>query len=219
MMAKQDSSEPDPKPEQQGAGPTRAILLALAVVVIAAVAMLAFRTHFGGGERTAGVPAAPAIGGPFTLTDHTGRTVTDADFRGRFMLIYFGYTYCPDICPTSLSRNSDALDILGDAAKDVVPILISVDHERDTPEYLNEYRDFFHPRLVAMVGTEEQVAAVAKVYRVYFAKVQEEGADADDYLMDHTAITYLMGPDGTFITHFGHQVGAEAMAERLRGYL
>jgi len=213
-----DTAEPEPKTKQTGGGHTRAIVLVLAIVVITSVAILAFRTHFGGGEQ-AGIPAAPAIGGPFTLTDHTGRTVTDADFRGKFMLIYFGYTYCSDICPTSLSRNSDALDILGDVAKDVIPILISVDHERDTPEYLNEYRDFFHPRTVAMVGTPEQVAAVAKAYRVYYAKVQEEGADSDTYLMDHTAITYLMGRDGKFVTHFSHQVGAEKMAERLREYL
>jgi len=217
-MAKKDTPEPDPKSRPAKGGYSRAIFLVLAIVVITSVAILAFRTHFGGGEQGV-VQTAPAIGGPFTLTDHTGKTVTDADFRGKFMLVLFGYTYCPDICPTALSRNSDALDILGDVAEDVVPIFVSVDHERDTPEYLNEYRDFFHPRTVAMVGTAEQIASVAKAYRVYYAKVQEEGAEADEYLMDHTAITYLMGPDGKFVTHFSHQVGAEKMAERLREYL
>ena len=196
---------------------TNAIALVLSVIAIVIVAYLAGRLYFGvgGPGQQAAVTSAPVIGGPFTLVDQDGNTVTDADFRGRYMLIYFGYTFCPDICPTGLTRNSDALELMGDAADKVVPMFITVDPERDTVEHMKDYADFFHPRLVALTGTPEQTAAVAKAYRVYYAKAQEEGADADDYLMDHTSITYVMGPEGTFLSHFSHDVSPERMAERL----
>jgi len=209
------------KPAEAGAKTNRinTIAIGLSVIAIVIVAYLAGRLYFGAGfggpGQQAAVAPAPVIGGPFTLVDQNGNTVTDADFRGRYMLIYFGYTYCPDVCPTALTRNSDALDLMGAAADRVVPVFITVDPERDTVEHMKDYADFFHPRLVALTGTPEQVAAVAKAYRVYFAKAQEKGADADDYLMDHTSITYLMGPDGQFLSHFGHDVSPERMAERL----
>lgn len=209
------------KPAEAGAKTRRinAIALGLSVIAIVIVAYLAGRLYFGSGlgglGQQAAIAPAPAIGGPFTLVDQDGNTVTDADFHGRYMLIYFGYTYCPDVCPTGLTRNSDALDLMGDAADKVVPVFITVDPERDTVALMKDYADFFHPRLVALTGTPEQIAAVAKAYRVYYAKAQEEGADADDYLVDHTSITYVMGPDGQFLSHFGHDVSPERMAERL----
>jgi protein SCO1/2 len=207
------------KPAKAGTKTRRinAVALVLSVIAIVIVAYLAGRQYFGTGgpEQQAADSPAPAIGGPFTLVDQNGKTVTDADFRGRYMLIYFGYTFCPDVCPTALTRNSDALDLMGKAADKIVPIFITVDPERDTAENMKEYAGFFHPRLLALTGTPEQVAAAAKAYRVYYAKVQEKGADADDYLMDHTSITYLMGPDGKFLSHFGHDVSPERMAERL----
>ena len=132
------------------------------------------------------------------------------------MLIYFGYTYCPDVCPTSLSRNASALDILGPEGEEIVPVLITVDPQRDTPELLQSYVPHFHPRMVGLTGTTEQIADVARAYRVYFAKAEEEGASSDNYLIDHTSITYLMGPDGKFLQHFSHNAEPEAMAERLR---
>jgi protein SCO1/2 len=159
-----------------------------------------------------------AIGGPFTLVDQDGRTVSDTDLRGRYLLIYFGYAYCPDICPTSLARNAAALDLLGRQGESVVPILITVDPQRDTPELLKTYAEAFHPRLVALTGTPEQVAAAAKAYRVYYAKV-DEGRGPDAYLIDHSGFTYLMGPDGRFLQFYRHDLSAEVLAERLRSAL
>ena len=117
----------------------------------------------------------PAIGGPFTLVNHSGETVTDTDFHGRFLLVFFGYTYCPDICPTTLTTITEALDRLGPDGDKVTPVFVSVDPERDRPEYLKEYLAYFHPRLVGLRGTPEQVAAAAGAYRVYYAKAGQEG--------------------------------------------
>ena len=166
-------------------------------------------------------PRRPAdgIGGPFTLTDQNGRTVTERDFRGRFMLIHFGYTYCPDICPTSLTTMADAIDQLGADGEQVVPLFISVDPKRDTPEQLKMYVGYFHPRLVGLTGTPEQVAAVAKAYRIYYAVANGKGNDAEDYTMDHTAIIYLMGRKGEFRAHFPYQTPAAAIAARIREFL
>ena len=161
----------------------------------------------------------PTIGGPFTLVDQNGKTVTDKDFRGQYLVIYFGYTYCPDVCPTSLTNMSDALDLLGDTAARVTPMLITIDPVRDTPEHLKEYATYFHPRLHALTGSPEQIAAVTKAYRVYYSKVKGEDATEDDYLMDHSSVTYVMGPDGMFRLHFSHGTDAETMASRLRDIL
>ncbi len=162
---------------------------------------------------------SPTIGGPFTLVDQNGKTVTAADFRGRFMLVYFGYTYCPDVCPTTLTTMADALDLLDGDGENVVPVFITVDPERDTPEHLKMYVNYFHPRLVGLTGTSDMVAAAAKAYRVYYAKAHQEGAAEDDYLVDHLSFVFLMGPDGAFRAHFENGTGAEAMAERIREYL
>lgn len=213
----------DPARKPQATRGINGVIVALAAIILIVVAFLAGRHYFGPGSGNVGTgpsttqnaTAGASIGGPFTLVDQDGRTITDADFRGKYMLVYFGYTYCPDVCPTSLSRNSAAMEMLGDKAAEIVPVLITVDPERDTPEVLKDYVGFFHPRLVALTGTPEQVAAAAKAYRVYFAKVEQEGAEPGPYLMDHTSITYLMGPDGAYIRHFGHNVSAERMAEQL----
>lgn len=153
------------------------------------------------------------IGGPFTLTDQHGEQVTEEDFAGRFMLIYFGYTFCPDICPTSLTMMSAALDELPDAqAEQVVPILITVDPARDTVEQLAAYAPLFHPRLVALTGNEEEVREAARAYRVYYHVPDEEG---DAYLVDHSTFVYLMGPEGGYRTHFGIDASPEEMAEAI----
>lgn len=187
---------------------------ALVLLAVAAIGVIASLSWFGTGSRQSDQGAA-VLGGPFTLTDQNGRTVTDADFHGKYLLVYFGYTYCPDVCPTSLARNTEALDLLGKQGEEIVPILISVDPERDTPERLKEYAAFFHPRLVALTGTPEQVAAVAKAYRVYYAKAEtDRGPDA--YLLDHSSFTYLMGPDGRFLQFFRHDLSPEEMAERIK---
>jgi cytochrome oxidase Cu insertion factor (SCO1/SenC/PrrC family) len=154
------------------------------------------------------------VGGPFTLTDHTGRRVTDQDFRGRFMMVFFGFTFCPDVCPTALQVMAAALDKIGAKAEQITPVLITVDPERDTPEQMAMYVKSFHPRLVGLTGSPEEIAAVAKAYRVYFKRVADPKSSGG-YTMDHSAIIYVMGPDGAFRTHFTYTVNADAMAERL----
>lgn len=169
--------------------------------------------------RPVATPMSANVGGPFTLVNHEGRTVTNGDFAGRYMLLYFGYTFCPDVCPTSLSTIAEAIEILGHEGRDVVPLFISIDPGRDTPEHLASYIRFFHPRFVALTGTTEQVAAVARAFRVYYAKVPEESGDEDAYMMDHSSIVFLMGPDGRYLTHFGHETSAQEMATRVASVL
>jgi protein SCO1/2 len=154
------------------------------------------------------------IGGPFSLTDDTGRRVTDKDYRGRYMLVLFGFTSCPDICPAGLQLMSAALEKLGGKADRITPIFISVDPERDTPQKLALYVKNFHPRLVGLTGTPEEIAAAAKAYKVYYRKVPNENSPAD-YGMDHTSIIYLMDPDGEFVLHFTPTTTVEEMTAKL----
>jgi protein SCO1/2 len=165
---------------------------------------------FGGGLFGGAQVSQPLVGGPFRLTDQHGRTVTDESFRGRFMLIYFGYTFCPDFCPTSLQIMAEAIDRLGPAGDKVQPIFITIDPERDTVEQLASYVPNFGPGLIGLTGTLEQVTAAARAYRVYFKKSQSESLA--DYGMDHSSIIYLMGPDGRYITHFSHTATPEQVA-------
>jgi protein SCO1/2 len=153
------------------------------------------------------------IGGPFTLTDQNGKTVTDADFRGKYMLIYFGYTYCPDMCPTGLQSMAHALDDLGPDAKKVAPLFITIDPARDTPAKMKQYAANFHPDIIGLTGTPEQIAAVAKAYQVYYAKGEQ--VDEHDYIMDHSSLIYLMRPDGSFVTTFDEEVDPAAIVKAL----
>jgi protein SCO1/2 len=154
------------------------------------------------------------VGGPFTLVDQHGQERTEQDFAGRYMLIYFGYTYCPDFCPMSLSNMTQAMDLLPpEAAEQVVPVFITVDPERDTVAQLAEYAPLFHPRLVALTGSAEATKQAAQAYRVYFAKAGDD--DPDAYLMDHSTFIYLMGPDGEYVRHFAHNATPEEMAEAI----
>lgn len=155
------------------------------------------------------------IGGPFRLVDQDGRTVSDADFRGRFMLIFFGFTYCPDICPMELVTIAEALDRLGPEGERVVPIFVSVDPERDTPDVMGDYVRAFHPRLIGLTGTTEQVAEAARAYRVAYRRAPGSPPGSMDYLVDHSAFTYLMGPDGGFRALFRFGTDAETMAREL----
>ncbi len=154
------------------------------------------------------------VGGPFSLIDHTGKPVTDQDFRGRHVLVMFGFTFCPDICPSGLQVMSAALDKLGPKADLITPVFISLDPERDTPAALAAYIPSFHKRLIGLTGSPEQVAAAAKQYRVYFKKVRDEKSTAA-YTIDHSALIYLMGPDGAYIAHFTHATGVDTLVERL----
>lgn len=165
------------------------------------------------------VSSTISIGGPFTLVDHDGTTVTDADYRGRYALIFFGYTYCPDVCPTAMQTISDTMDLLESDADQVQPLFVSVDPERDTPEVLKSFVSNFHPQMIGLTGNPEQVAAVAKAYKVYFQKVEEEGVDEDEYLVNHSSIIYLMGPKGEFAAHFTHGTTSDDMAAEIRKHL
>ncbi|HEY6433878.1 MAG TPA: SCO family protein, partial [Acetobacteraceae bacterium] len=142
--------------------------------------------------------AGVAIGGPFTLQDGSGHTVTDRTFRGKYMLVYFGYTFCPDVCPTTLQSVANALDALGSKADRVAPIFITVDPARDTPPVMKRYTAAFSPRLIGLTGTPEEIARVTKEYHVYAAK-HVTGPGPGDYSMDHSSVLYFMAPDGRFI--------------------
>jgi protein SCO1/2 len=158
------------------------------------------------------------IGGPFTLVGRDGKPVTDQAFRGKYMLVFFGFTHCPDICPAELQLMAAALDELGPKANDIIPIFITLDPERDTPMVVSDYVANFSPRFVGLTGTPEQIAAAAKAYRVAYSKFQEDKASSD-YSIDHSALVYLMGKDGEYITHFAYGTPASQMTETLRRYL
>jgi protein SCO1/2 len=158
------------------------------------------------------------IGGPFMLTDQTGKQVTDKDYRGRYMLVFFGFTNCPDICPAGLQLMSAVLDKLGSKADRITPILITVDPERDNPQKLAAYVKNFNSRLVGLTGTPEQIAAIAKAYKVYFKKVPNKDAPAE-YGMDHTSIIYLMDPNGEFVAHFTPTTTVDAMTAKIEKLL
>jgi protein SCO1/2 len=155
-----------------------------------------------------------AIGGPFRLVATDGTAVTDASYRGKWMLIYFGYTFCPDACPTALANMSAALKTLGNEADKVQPLFITVDPKRDTRQVLGEYLKSFDPRIIALTGSEEQTAAAAKAYKVYIGS--SPGKAKDDYLVDHSSFVYLMDPIGKFAGVIRGETPGEEMAARLR---
>ena len=155
---------------------------------------------------------AAAIGGPFTLVDQDGQVRHDTDFRGKLMLVYFGYTYCPDACPTELQTISQAMDELGAKADQVAPLFISVDPARDTPAQLKSYSESFTPHLVALTGSAEQVAQAARGYKIYYQKVAQKNGD---YLMDHSSFVFLMGRDGRYLAHFTPDSSPDTIARTI----
>jgi protein SCO1/2 len=156
------------------------------------------------------LPQGMALGGPFSLTDQTGRAVTERDYAGRWMLVYFGYSFCPDVCPTELGTMAAALDVMGGAGEQVVPAFVSVDPQRDTPALLADYVSRFHPRMQGLTGTPEQVSEAARRFRVYYAKVNRP--EMTDYLMDHSSFIYLVGPDAKVRALFRPDTSPEAIA-------
>jgi protein SCO1/2 len=157
------------------------------------------------------------VGGPFALIDHTGTPRSEKDFRGKLMLVYFGFTYCPDLCPADLQSIGLALDQLGAVGDKVQPLFITVDPERDTAEHLKEYVSLFHPRLMGLTGDAAAIRAAADAYKVYYAKVPNERGD--DYTVDHTAFIYLMGADGNYLGFFPPGTPPERIAETVRRYV
>jgi protein SCO1/2 len=182
----------------------RAIGIAGLVVALALI---------GGGGWLFLSDSAPAvtIGGPFTLEDPQGRTVTDTDLRGSWLLVYFGYTYCPDVCPTTLTEISAAMDKLGPRADKLRPVFITVDPRRDTPDVMKAYVAGFHPRLLGLTGTAGQIATVASEYKVYYAE-HRTGPGPNDYSMDHSSLLYLMDPNGDFVAPIRADGSADTIA-------
>ena len=198
--------------------PRRLVLVAVlfaGFVILGAGAFLALSLHETP-RGASGTLLASAIGGPFRLVDQDGKTVTDADLKGKWALVYFGYTHCPDACPTALNDIAIALDELGSKRSAVRPVFITVDPERDTPEVLKAYVTAFDAPILALTGTPEEVAQAAKGYRVYYAKHPEAGGD---YSMDHSSVIYVMDPEGRFTASFTHQSAPEEIAERLKKLL
>ncbi len=149
------------------------------------------------------------IGGPFTLTDVQGVSRSDTDFHGQYLLLFFGYTFCPDVCPVTLQTLSTAVERLGEKGRKVTPVFVTLDPERDSVAVMSRYLANFHPRFVGLTGTAEQITGVTKAYHVYYAKAGEEA----DYLVDHSALVFFMGPDGKYLAHFRHSDSAEKIAE------
>jgi len=193
----------------------------LVAALLVGVVILAAGAFLGLGLRetpkgAAGTLLASAIGGPFHLVDQNGKTVTDADLKGKWSLIYFGYTHCPDACPTALNDISIALDDLGPKRDAVRPVFITVDPERDTPEVLKSYVTSFDAPILALTGTPQEIAQAAKDYRVYYAKHPEPGGD---YSMDHSSVIYVMDPEGRFTATFTPDSSPEDIATRLKKLL
>lgn len=194
--------------------------LALALVLLGGVLGFAFGLgpFRGQLERAAVAEGEALIGGPFSLLDHRGERVSEADFAGRLKLVYFGYTYCPDVCPTGLATIAAAYDQLSEAEQArVVPLFITVDPERDTVEAMADYVDLFHPDLVGLTGSTSEIEAAAKTFRVYYRKAESESASA--YLVDHSAFAYLMDGDNRYLAHFGHDATPEEIALAVRSHL
>uniref|UniRef100_K3WSW1 Thioredoxin domain-containing protein n=1 Tax=Globisporangium ultimum (strain ATCC 200006 / CBS 805.95 / DAOM BR144) TaxID=431595 RepID=K3WSW1_GLOUD len=163
----------------------------------------------------------PLIGGPWTLVDCDTRTaVTDASFLGKYTLLYFGFTHCPDICPNELVRIGDVMDQVraDDKAPELIPLFVTVDPRRDTVEQMQAYKQDFHPSFKMLTGTRDQVADITKAYRVYFSKADENEDDDDDYLVDHSIVMYLVGPDGQFLDFFTQSARVDDIVKKIKSY-
>ncbi len=158
-----------------------------------------------------------SIGGPFELTDHTGSRMNDEALRGKYALIYFGYTFCPDICTTELGEIAVAIDELGEAGERVTPVMITIDPERDTPEILAEYVPLFHDRLIGLTGTDAEIKDVAEKYRVFYRRFEDPNVTF--YLMDHTSFVYLIDPKGAVASMFRYGTPPEEMADAIRQHM
>ena len=195
------------------------IAIALAILSATVLILMLYLPDMRPQPPVSMVSGTVAIGGPFTLVDTKGNTVTAADLKGRYSLIYFGYTHCPDVCPLALQTMTQALAAVGPVAEDVQPVFITVDPERDTPEALASYIANFDPHFMALGGTLDQTQAAAKSYKVYAAKEpvkDDAGKDTGDYTMSHTGYIYLMDLDGKYLAHFSSSATPDEIAARLR---
>jgi cytochrome oxidase Cu insertion factor (SCO1/SenC/PrrC family) len=186
------------------------VMIVLAVLIAALALTLKTDTQTGTGTAL--------IGGPFTMVNQKGETVTDKTYAGQYTLLFFGFTSCKDVCPTELQVMTAAFEQMGADADKITPLFVTVDPERDTPEVMKTYVSAFHPRLQGLTGSPEQVANIAKAYHIFYAKVPN-AKDPKDYEMDHSSILYLMGPDGKFLKHFTYTTDAKVLAESLQKVL
>ena len=191
--------------------------------ILAAALLFAGPVAHAQSERSAGelmdavMWGKESIGGPFALIDHTGKPRTDADFRGKLMLVYFGFSFCPDVCPTDLMAIGQALDKLGSAGDTVQPLFVTVDPERDTSAHLADYVPYFHPRLLGLTGDAAQIRNAARLYRVYYAKVAIGGTA--EYTVDHSGFIYLMDRGGKYLGFFPPGTPADRMAAVIKAHL
>lgn len=197
------------------------------ILIIAGLAIIAALTWFElraidervGGATAVGANGGPpnhelagVVGGPFTLVDGNGKPVTEKSWPGKYLMVFFGFTFCPDVCPTTLAEISETLRLLGPAADKVQPLFITVDPERDGPAEMKEYTSSFDPRIAGLTGDRPQIDAVEKAYRV----VAVRRGEGDDYTMDHSALIYLMGPDGRLKQIFAHDMDPQALADGVK---
>lgn len=201
---------------------TRLSAILAALVVAGLLAGSTIYLWFGGSDDVASKCGASRviggdIGGPFTLVDHTGKTVTDQDVITGPTLLYFGYTFCPDVCPLDNARNAEAVEILDERGVEVTPVFVSIDPQRDTPEVMAEFVDVFHPRMIGLGGTPEQVKAASKAYKTYYKK--QDTDDEEYYLIDHSTFTYLVFPEQGFVEFFKREDSADQMADRVQCFI
>jgi protein SCO1/2 len=186
------------------------LFCALALALVASVALWRL------GDRSAPQSGIATVGGPFTLTDQNGAPRSDRDFHGRWVLLYFGYTFCPDVCPTTLAKMASALGKLGPQADRFVPVFVTIDPARDTPSVLKTYLAAFGPQFVGLTGKPSDIANVAHAYRVYYAKHPLAGGN---YAMDHSSVIYLIDPNGHFVKAYDDEVSPQALADDLKKQL
>jgi cytochrome oxidase Cu insertion factor (SCO1/SenC/PrrC family) len=197
--------------------PSRSKLIFAAVMIVAAFGLAALALTQWPSKGPMGSGTA-LIGGPFTMINQKGETVTEKTFEGHYTIYFFGYTFCPDVCPTELQVLSAALKELGPDASKITPVFVSIDPERDTPKIIGEYVANFDSRLVGLTGTPEQLAAMARAFHIFYQKVPN-AKDPQIYDMDHSSILYLMAPDGKFAKHFPYTTDAKALALELKSVL
>ncbi len=194
----------------------------VAVAALGAMAWVALRPANGDKYaqcRGAAIAGGGQLGGPFTLVSETGQTVTDKEVITAPSLVYFGYTFCPDVCPLDNARNAEAIEILESRGRIVTPVFISVDPQRDTPEVLADFTDNLHPRMIGLTGSEEQVRTASLAYRTYFKKQEADKADPNYYLIDHSTFSYLMFPDEGFIEFFRRDLPPDQLADKVQCFL
>jgi cytochrome oxidase Cu insertion factor (SCO1/SenC/PrrC family) len=210
-MSPDDHPAATPPPGRPGPRGLTYIIVAVAAVVVGIAAWFLTPGPSEAPDQGTGTALTAAdIGGPFQLTDHHGKRVSDGDFRGRYMLVFFGFTHCPDVCPSTLRDISMALDHLDDEAEAIQPLFITVDPERDDVEAMADYVTAFDSRILGLTGTREEIDRATAAYRIYSARIP---LGDDDYTVDHSAFTYLLDREGRYLAHFSFGVDPEEMAE------